>query len=152
MAGFVEERRAAGSMAGRKDDLYLTTAKVYHFTVVEILDLSLVVAHVILNDRHVTGIHVNLREGPYPARMVTVGMRQHHRDRLGSNLGYNLVQSRNDRSCVNQECTVVTLDKVERLIIDSVSVAYPCMVVKLTEHHFVILINHLAAQVTTVNL
>ena len=72
MLGLVEERSAAGSMTGRKDDLYLSAAKVYHFAIVEILDLSLVITHIVRNDGHVACIQIDLGERPYPTRMVTV--------------------------------------------------------------------------------
>ena len=84
--------------------------------------------------------------------MVAVGMGQHHGDGLGSNLRHNLIQIRNNRSSINQDCAVVTLNKVERLIIAEVSVPYPCMFVELAEHHFVVLVNHFAAKVTTVDV
>ncbi|MBO7140926.1 MAG: hypothetical protein J6W19_10190 [Prevotella sp.] len=41
--------------------------------------------------------------------------------------------------------------KVKGLIIDPMPIPYPSMLVNLTEHHFIILINHFAAKVTAVN-
>ena len=62
-------------MTGRKDDLYLTSAKINHFTVVKILNLPLVVvSHIIRDDRHVARIQINLRERTYATRMVAMGM------------------------------------------------------------------------------
>ena len=152
MPGLVEERGASGSMTGRKDDLYLAAAKVYHLAVEDIPDLTLVASHAVRNERHVARVQKDLRERPYAARMVAVGMGQHHSDGLGSNLRHNLIQLRNNRSSINQECAVITLNKVERLVINSVSVPYPCMLVKLAEHHLIILINYFAAKVTTVDV
>ena len=152
MPCLVKEGSASGSMTGCKDDLYLTTTKVDYLPIIEIPDLSLIVAHIIRNDSHVTGIQINLRESPYSTHMVTMGMGQHHRDRLGSNLCHDLVQIRYVCSCVNQECSVITLNEVERFIINQMSVAYPCMLVNLAEYHMIILINHFATKVTTVNL
>ena len=139
-------------MAWGEDDFYFTTAKVDHLAVVEILDLSCVVAHVVRNNRHVACIQIDLRERTYAACMVTVGMGQHHGDRLGSNLCHNLVQLRYACSCINQKCAVVPLNEVERLVIDPVSVSYPCVFVELTEHYFIVLVNHFAAKVTAVDI
>ena len=151
MLGLVKERSASSSMTRSEDDLYLTTAQVYHLAIVQILDLPPVITHVIRNNGHVTCIQIDLWERTCATHMVTMGMGQHHRDRFGSNLCHNLVQLRYACPCINQKCTVITLDEVERLIIDPVSVPYPCMFVKLAEHHLIILINHFAAKVATVN-
>ena len=83
--------------------------------------------------------------------MVAMGMGCYHCDRLGSDLCHNLVQIGNVRSCINQNCAVIALDEVEGLVIDSMSVPNPCMLVELAEHHFVVLINHFAAKITTIN-
>ena len=115
MFSLVKERRASSGMTGRKDDLYLTAAKVYYLTVVKILDLPLVVTHIVRNDGHVTCIQINLRERPYATHMVAMGMGRYHSDGLGSNLCHNLVEPWYVCSCINQDCTVITLNEVEPL-------------------------------------
>jgi hypothetical protein len=47
--------------------------------------------------------------------VVAMGMGEHHRDGLGSNLFHNLVEPWYVCSCINQDCTVITLNEVEPL-------------------------------------
>ena len=152
MLGLVEESCASGSMTGSKDHLYLTTAEVDYLTIVKISDLPLVVTHIIGSNGHITGIQIDFRERTYPTHMIAMGMSEHHGDRLGSNLCHNLVQIRYIHTCIYQNSTLITLNEVERFVIESVSVSYPGMLVELAEHHLIILINHFAAKVATVDI
>ena len=62
------------------------------------------------------------------------------------------INSRDHRGeVVYQNGAVIALDEVEGLVINPMSVSYPCMLVKLAEHNIIILINHFAAKVTTID-
>ena len=148
----VEERGASCRMTGGEDDLNLTATQINHLAIGKIPDTPHVVTHVVRYDGHVARIQINLRERTYATHVVAVGMGEHHRDGFGGNLGHNLVQPRNACPSVNQKSAAVTLHQVERLVVDSVSIAYPRMLVELAEHHFIILIHHFAAQVATIHI
>ena len=82
MLCLVEEGSASCSMTRSKDDLNLTTAEVYHFAIVKILNLPLVFTQVVLNKGYIACIQVNLWERTYSTHMVAMGMGCHHGDRL----------------------------------------------------------------------
>ena len=87
--------------------------------------------------------------------------RRYHHAAANNRLEWNI----HSLYCLSCPCclyTTITVQCVEktiflfrrfsvRFVINSVSVTYPCELVKLAEHHFVILINHFAAKVTTVD-
>ena len=62
MVGLIEEAGAARGMPGGKDNLYLPAAEIEHLSVLQVIDLSLVVSHELGNIRCISRIYPDFRE------------------------------------------------------------------------------------------
>lgn len=126
-----------------EDNFNLTTTEVDHLTIRKVLDLTLVVAHHLLNVDHIGGVDIYLLKVVHRrTRMVGVHMCSHQRHRLRRNARYNLIQILDVRAGIDEQRTLLALDNVERLIGHHLTITLPRVGINLAERNILALINH----------
>ena len=131
-------------MSWRKDDFDLTVAQVDHLAIGQIVCLAFVSYHehrAIDLVGSIDADFVPLVDGR--TGVVGMNMGSHETNGLLADVGCNLVQTGDLGACIDQEGTLGTGKKINRLVGHQVTIALPGLLVDLTEDDILVFEHHL---------